>query len=43
MLRDGRIGSSQVMAAVEQVGTATPVAGLYDLAGHADDLRALAS
>ena len=40
---DGRTGSSQVMAAVEQVGTQTSVDGLYDLRGHVDDLRALAS
>ncbi|HWM12025.1 MAG TPA: glycosyltransferase family 39 protein [Solirubrobacteraceae bacterium] len=37
--RDGRIGSSQVMAAVEQVGTPTTVDGLYDLQGLADELR----
>jgi 4-amino-4-deoxy-L-arabinose transferase-like glycosyltransferase len=42
-ISDGRIGSTQVMAAVQQVGTATSVDGLYDLSGHADDLRALAS
>ena len=38
---DSRIGSSQVMAAVEQVGTPTTVDGLYDLSGLADELRAL--
>jgi hypothetical protein len=47
MFRDGRVGSSQVMAAVEQVGTPIQLSGsggvLYDLHGHADDLRALAS
>jgi 4-amino-4-deoxy-L-arabinose transferase-like glycosyltransferase len=45
MFQDGRVGSSRVMAAVEQ--TCTPVStssgGLYDCRGHADDLRALAS
>ena len=30
---DGRVGSSEVMAAVQQVGTPTGVDGLYDLAG----------
>jgi hypothetical protein len=47
MFRHGRVGSSQVMAAVEQVGTPIQLSGsggvLYDLHGHADDLRALAS
>ena len=38
---DSRIGSSQVMAAVEQVGAPTSVDGLYDLNGLADELRAL--
>jgi 4-amino-4-deoxy-L-arabinose transferase-like glycosyltransferase len=38
---DGRVGSSQVMAAVEAVGTPTGVDGLYDLRGLADELRAL--
>ena len=38
---DSRIGSSQVMAAVEQVGAPTTVDGLYDLSGLADELRAL--
>ncbi|MEA2400207.1 MAG: hypothetical protein QOK00_610 [Thermoleophilaceae bacterium] len=42
MFRDGRIGSTEVMAAVAKVGTSTSVDGLYDLSGHADDLRALA-
>jgi 4-amino-4-deoxy-L-arabinose transferase-like glycosyltransferase len=36
---DSRIGSSEVMAAVEAVGTPTGVDGLYDLQGHADELR----
>ena len=35
---DGRTGSSQVMAAVEAVGTPTSVDGLYDLQGLADAL-----
>jgi 4-amino-4-deoxy-L-arabinose transferase-like glycosyltransferase len=35
---DDRIGSSQVMAAVEAVGTPTTVDGLYDLQGLADEL-----
>ncbi len=42
MGNDGRIGASEVMAAVEAVGT--PVAevdGLYDLQGTADALRTL--
>jgi 4-amino-4-deoxy-L-arabinose transferase-like glycosyltransferase len=38
---DGRVGSSQVMAAVEAVGTPTTVDGLYDLQGLADELRSL--
>ena len=38
---DSRIGSSQVMAAVEQVGAPTTVDGLYDLQGLADALRSL--
>ena len=38
---DSRVGSSQVMAAVEQVGTPTTVDGLYDLQGLADGLRSL--
>jgi 4-amino-4-deoxy-L-arabinose transferase-like glycosyltransferase len=38
---DSRIGSSQVMAAVEQVGTPTTVDGLYDLSGLSAELRAL--
>ena len=38
---DSRIGSSQVMAAVEQVGAPTTVDGLYDLSGLAEELRAL--
>jgi 4-amino-4-deoxy-L-arabinose transferase-like glycosyltransferase len=44
MFRGGRIGSSEVMAAVQEVGTeSSSVSGLYDLQGHADELRALAS
>jgi 4-amino-4-deoxy-L-arabinose transferase-like glycosyltransferase len=42
MPQDGRIGSTEVMAAAAEVGTATSVDGLYDLSGHADDLRSLA-
>jgi hypothetical protein len=38
---DSRIGSSEVMAAVEAVGTPTSVTGLYDLQGQADALRSL--
>jgi hypothetical protein len=42
MGNDGRIGASEVMAAVEQVGTpVSSVDGLYDLEGAADALRAL--
>jgi hypothetical protein len=42
MGNDGRIGASEVMAAVEQVGTpVSSVDGLYDLHGTADALRAL--
>jgi hypothetical protein len=42
--RDGRIGSSEIMAAVQKVGTeSSSVSGLYDLKGHADELRALAN
>jgi hypothetical protein len=40
--QDSRIGSSEVMAAAAKVGTSTSIDGLYDLAGHAADLRALA-
>jgi 4-amino-4-deoxy-L-arabinose transferase-like glycosyltransferase len=40
--QDGRIGSTEVMAAAAEVGTATSVDGLYDLSGHAAELRALA-
>jgi 4-amino-4-deoxy-L-arabinose transferase-like glycosyltransferase len=41
---DGRVGSSKVMAAVEQVGQQVDsVSGLYDLQGQADALLALAS
>ena len=44
MFRDGRIGSSEIMAAVKKVGTeSSSVSGLYDLQGHADELRALAN
>ena len=42
MAQDGRIGSTEVMAAAAKVGTSTSVDGLYDLSGHADELRALA-
>ena len=35
---DGRVGSSDVMAAVEAVGTPTSVDGLYDLQGQGGDL-----
>ena len=39
---DGRVGSSQVMAAVEAVGTpVSGVEGLYDLQGLAEQLRAV--
>ena len=42
MGNDGRIGSSEVMAAVAQVGTpVTGVDGLYDLQGQAEALRSL--
>ena len=42
MGNDGRIGSSQVMAAVQQVGTpVSAVDGLYDLQGQADALGSL--
>ena len=41
---DDRIGATEVMAAVQQVGKAvSSVSGMYDLAGQADALRALAS
>jgi 4-amino-4-deoxy-L-arabinose transferase-like glycosyltransferase len=41
---DGWVGSSKVMAAVEQVGKEVDsVSGLYDLQGQADALQALAS
>jgi 4-amino-4-deoxy-L-arabinose transferase-like glycosyltransferase len=44
IFRDGRTGSADVMAAVEQTCTkVSSVSGLYDCAGHANDLRALAS
>jgi hypothetical protein len=43
MPQDGRIGASQVMAAVARVGTKVgSVSGLYDLQGKASALRALA-
>ena len=42
MAQDGRIGSTEVMAAAAKVGTSTSIDGLYDLSGHADELRALA-
>jgi hypothetical protein len=42
--RDSRIGSSLVMAAVQKVGTqVSSISGLYDLKGHAAELRALAN
>ncbi|HET9737110.1 MAG TPA: glycosyltransferase family 39 protein [Solirubrobacteraceae bacterium] len=42
MGNDGRVGASEVMAAVEQVGTpVSSVDGLYDLQGAAEALRAL--
>jgi 4-amino-4-deoxy-L-arabinose transferase-like glycosyltransferase len=41
MANDGRVGSSAVMAAVQQVGTQTSVSGLYDLQGKAAALAAL--
>jgi len=38
---DSRVGSSQVMAAVEAVGTpVSAIEGLYDLQGLAGELRA---
>ena len=41
---DGRTGSADVMAAVEQTcSKVSSVSGLYDCGGHANDLRALAS
>jgi hypothetical protein len=40
--QDGRIGSTEVMAAAAEVGTSTSIDGLYDLQGHAAELRALA-
>ena len=43
MPQDGRVGASDVMAAAAEVGTRRrSVDGLYDLSGHAQDLRALA-
>jgi len=42
MPQDGRTGSTEVMAAAAEVGSSTSVDGLYDLQGHADELRALA-
>jgi hypothetical protein len=40
--QDGRIGASLVMDAVQKVGTqSSSVSGLYDLKGHAAELRAL--
>jgi 4-amino-4-deoxy-L-arabinose transferase-like glycosyltransferase len=42
MGNDGRIGSSKVMAAVQQAGTpVSAVDGLYDLQGQAEALRSL--
>lgn len=43
MPNDGRTGSTTATDAVQQVGTATSVDGLYDLQGKADALRALGS
>ena len=41
---DGRIGATEVMAAVQEVGQeVSSVSGLYDLSGAADALRALAA
>jgi hypothetical protein len=46
---DGRVGSSKVMAAVEQVGRKVTITSgsstitLYDLSGKADALAAIAS
>jgi hypothetical protein len=41
--RDGRVGSSELMAVVEEVGTPVgSVDGLYDLSGKAAELRAAA-
>lgn len=41
---DGRIGATEVMAAVQEVGQQVPsVSGLYDLSGTASALRALAA
>jgi 4-amino-4-deoxy-L-arabinose transferase-like glycosyltransferase len=43
MLRDGRIGASEVMAAAARVGDpVSSVSGLYDLQGKAEALRAAA-
>jgi hypothetical protein len=39
----GRVGSSELMAAVAKVGKATSVDGLYDLQGLANALAATAS
>ncbi len=38
--RDGRVGASELMAAVQQAGRQTSVSGLYDLRGRADQLLA---
>jgi len=41
MMRDGRTGSTDIMAIVQQVGKeVSSVDGLYDLRGLADALRA---
>jgi glycosyltransferase involved in cell wall biosynthesis len=43
-LQDGRVGATEIMAAVQEVGTqVSSVSGLYDLQGKAAALRALAS
>jgi hypothetical protein len=39
---DGRVGATQVMAAVEKLGKQTSVSGLYDVSGIASALRAAA-
>jgi hypothetical protein len=42
-LRDGRVGASKLMSAVQQVGRETSVSGLYDLQGLGDQLASSAS
>jgi hypothetical protein len=41
--RDGRVGATTLMAAVQQVGKQTSVSNLYDLQGLGDQLAALAN